>query len=242
MSQKFWRLSKLRIKANFFTSLGTACLLLLNSQIHATPTFGLNKKSSQNQSFSESPLEIMKRTEQSLGIPEKLLAAIASVESKHSPWAVNAKRRAKFCSSQKDAAAYIRKLQAQGVKNINIGYMQINLQSHGKRFDSIEEILDPHKNIAYAGRLLKNLYNRFGSWETAVRYYHSGSEHHNVPYLRRVYGMWSKFTGNDSLATLQQVSANSYEQNANQVPQSKLLIKIGMGPGVGINAHFKGGK
>lgn len=40
--------------------------------------------------------------------------------------------------------------------------MQINLSYHGKAFKSIEDALDPQKNVTYAAKYLKSLYLKKG--------------------------------------------------------------------------------
>ena len=124
------------------------------------------------------------------GIPKNLLAAIARVESGKSPWAVNARGRSHRFPSKEKALKFIQDLKKQGVKNINVGYMQINLQSHGRKFKKTEDVLTPYHNIAYAAKLLQHLHKRYGSWEAAIRYYHSGSSVHNLPYQRKVFQAW----------------------------------------------------
>jgi len=56
--------------------------------------------------------------------------------------------------------------------------MQINVKYHGREFASLEAMLDPSKNVDYAGRFLKQLKSRFGSWSVAVARYHAGDKNH----------------------------------------------------------------
>ncbi len=123
-------------------------------------------------------------------IPKDLLGAIARVESGKSPWAVNARGRSHQFRNKERALKFIQDLKKKGDKNINVGYMQINLQSHEYKFKKLEDVLTPYHNIAYAAKLLKHLHKRYGSWEAAIRYYHSGSSAHNLPYQRKVFQAW----------------------------------------------------
>lgn len=113
-----------------------------------------------------------REAEKKYGIPENLLTAIAYVESKHSPYAVNAKGRGFYFKTKEQAAQFIRTMQKQGV-DANIGYMQLNLRSHRGRFKSIEDMLELRNNIDFAAKLLCNLHRRYGSWPRAVERYKS---------------------------------------------------------------------
>lgn len=150
---------------------------------------------SKPQSLSRSQLKnLIARTENKYGIPEKLMLAISTVESTLRPWAVYArpggKPTSKFFKTKEQAVQYIKELKQEGRININIGSMQINLQSHGERFQSIEHALDPKINIDYAGYMLKSLYKRLGSWEMAVRHYHTSKDEYNLPYKDVVWQTW----------------------------------------------------
>mgnify|MGYP000075316348 CR=1 FL=1 len=134
------------------------------------------------------------------GIPGKLLTAIARVESGKSPWAVNARGRSHKFRSKEQALKFIQTLKKQGVKNINVGYMQINLQSHERKFRKLEDVLTPYHNIAYAAKLLKQLHKSYGSWEAAIRFYHSGSSVYNLPYQRKVFRAWGNACTSQSKA------------------------------------------
>lgn len=128
--------------------------------------------------------------EKDKGLPEKLLSAISTVESKHKPWAINAQGESKNFKTKEEAANYIRQLRAQDVRNINVGCMQLNWESHAKRFKSPEDMLEPSKNVGYAAQLVKRLIKQHGSVEKGVRFYHSSSSTHNIAYKNRVYAMW----------------------------------------------------
>jgi soluble lytic murein transglycosylase-like protein len=54
--------------------------------------------------------------------------------------------------------------------------MQINHHYHARHFASVEEMLDPAKNVEYGARFLKELYQREGSWTMAVARYHAGPD------------------------------------------------------------------
>lgn len=178
--------------------------------------------------------ELISHFEKLHNIPEKLLLAIATVESKKSPWAVNALRKSRFFPTKEAAVQYIQKLKAQGVKNINIGCMQINLQSHGRKFNNIADILTPYNNIAYAAKLMKMLHAHYGSWEEAVKYYHSSSSIYHAPYIRKVYSTWAHTKGEIYQPTGETVSWTTPSTTQPKRP----LVKIVMGPGAGVLKHY----
>ena len=100
------------------------------------------------------------------GIPQYLLTAISKAESgrwddtnKASiawPWTVTSGGEGRFYDSRQEALAEVRRLKAAGVKNIDVGCMQVNLMHHGHQFASIEHAMDPAANVAYAATFLKS--------------------------------------------------------------------------------------
>lgn len=123
------------------------------------------------------------REERLRTMPPNLLTAISLVESGRWdktrrarvawPWTVMAEGIGRYLPSKQEAIAEVRKLKAKGVRNIDVGCMQVNLHWHGEAFDSLEEAFDPRANAAYAAEFLSNLYNETRNWDTAAAYYHS---------------------------------------------------------------------
>jgi soluble lytic murein transglycosylase-like protein len=72
---------------------------------------------------------------------------------------------------------------ASGMKWIDVGCMQLNWFYHGDRFSSVEEMFDPHKNVDYAARFLKELKQSERSWTLAVGRYNAGKN--NDPAQKR---------------------------------------------------------
>lgn len=122
--------------------------------------------------------EMIKKVEQKYQIPSGLLYAIMQVESRGHPLAVysriKGKRQSVNLNTPEEAIQYVLLLQSLGVKQINVGCMQINLKCH--KNDDLSLWFSPEYNIEYAGRFLMNLYRRMGSWKNAVAFYHSGSK------------------------------------------------------------------
>ncbi len=125
------------------------------------------------------------QAERAHGLPTHLLSAISKVESGrwHAasgavlawPWTVTAGGEGRFLPSKKAAIAEVERLRAAGVRNIDVGCMQVNLHYHPKAFASLEEAFDPRRNVAYATRFLRELKARWGSWTRAVGNYHSNT-------------------------------------------------------------------
>jgi Transglycosylase SLT domain len=145
------------------------------------------------------------RAEQERSLPPRLLAAIGRVESGRRdpatgaflpwPWAINAEGRGSFYPDKAAAIAAVRALQAQGVRSIDIGCMQINLRHHPEAFASIEDAFDPLANARYAARFLSELQGTGGDWMRAAGHYHSQTPEHAGPYRARVAAAWAAEQG-----------------------------------------------
>lgn len=140
------------------------------------------------------------RAEKHYGIPDGLLLAIARVESGRynpklkrsviSPWAVNVEGVGTYYESKGEALKALTELEKKGKTNFDVGLMQVNWHHHGDHLPSLDQALEPHVNIAYAARFLKNLRNSLGSWAKAVAHYHSAHPEFYVPYRQKVLKAW----------------------------------------------------
>jgi soluble lytic murein transglycosylase-like protein len=128
--------------------------------------------------------------EKKYNIPPGLLKAILTVESRSTPWAVNTSNSSRFFKNKDSALQHVQRLKKSGIRNINVGCAQLNIPSHAHRFKTIGHLIDPAENVAYAARLLRTLYNRYGTWEMAVRRYNSGSN--GRPYKAKVFRVWKQ--------------------------------------------------
>lgn len=134
-------------------------------------------------------------------LPNGLLGAIARVESGRWdaqaqralpwPWAFNTGGTSNLPETRQDALTRVRDLLSAGQSSIDVGCMQINLRHHPAAFGSLEEAFDPQRNVAYAIRLLHQLYARHGDWGAAISRYHSGELERGADYLRRVTLAWT---------------------------------------------------
>ena len=134
------------------------------------------------------------------GIPPQLLQAISLAESGRWqseanqslawPWTVMAEGRGRYLPTKADAINEVMALQRRGIKNIDVGCMQINLFYHPDAFANLNEAFDPSKNVAYAGKFLRDLKDNHKSWTRAVGFYHSGTPEFHHRYRQKVLGIW----------------------------------------------------
>lgn len=133
-------------------------------------------------------------------IPDEFLSAIAKVESGRPvdgrvvpwPWTINAEGVGSFFASKEDAIAAVLSLQARGVKSIDVGCMQVNLQQHPEAFRSLEQAFDPAANAEFAAGLLVSLFIQAGSWPLAAAAYHSQTPTLGAAYQRQVLAAWAQ--------------------------------------------------
>lgn len=141
-------------------------------------------------------------TESAKGIPRHLLKAISLAETGRWdrenqvniawPWTVMAKGKGNFFPDKESALEYVHYLKTQGITNIDVGCMQINLFYHGGAFASLEQAMDPAANIAYAAKYLKGLYSSTRSWTQAAGFYHSTTPARAQAYKMKVLKYWNQ--------------------------------------------------
>jgi hypothetical protein len=142
------------------------------------------------------------RLERQEGIPRQLLRAISKAESGRYhegkqvvmawPWTVMAEGRGRYLETKADAIAEVIALRKRGIKNIDVGCMQVNLQAHPGAFASLEDAFDPLTNVTYAAAFLKTLASEQGSWAKAAAYYHSQNPVHYRGYRSKVREIWAQ--------------------------------------------------
>lgn len=155
--------------------------------------------------------------EKKLGIKTNLLSAIALVESgKYDkdyptgiswPWTVTSGGSGTFYNSKQEAIAAVEKLKAEGVENIDVGCMQVNLKFHPDAFKNLDEAFDVRKNVAYAAKFLKENYERTGQWGLAAVQYHSKQEQKALKYEDKLLNVWEKLKkhGNPAVPNIQAI-------------------------------------
>ncbi len=134
-------------------------------------------------------------------IPSGLLAAVERVESGRAkaagadvsawPWTIHSQGRGRYHDTKAAAIASVRDLKAQGVRNIDVGCMQVNLRYHPEAFDDLEDAFDPATNAEYAATFVKRLFAETRSWSRAVSFYHSRTPKRATAYRKRVMAAWS---------------------------------------------------
>ncbi len=142
------------------------------------------------------------RQERIYGIPSQLLAAVSLAESgrwdkENSasfawPWTVTAEGKGQFFASKAEAIAQVQALKARGIRNIDVGCMQINMQYHPDAFPDLETAFEPESNVAYAAKYLRSLFDDSKSWITAVGNYHSATPEYHFRYRAKITELWGK--------------------------------------------------
>jgi hypothetical protein len=178
------------------------------------------------------------RSEQLYGIPATLLATISIVESGRYdrdrkaviawPWTVMAEGQGRYFPTKAEAVAEVRKLRARGVRNIDVGCMQVNLSYHPDAFPSLDDAFDPATNVAYAARFLKGLYGATQHWPTAASYYHSQTPSLANAYRERLVKAWNANFGSGGTA----LAAAKPPPSKLAVPTAPSLKPIPSAPGI----------
>lgn len=142
------------------------------------------------------------RMEKKYGIKKHLLQTISSVETGRWdydkekfiswPWTINANGKGKHFKTKEEAVAAVKRLQANGVKSIDVGCMQISLKYHDNAFQSIEEAFDPEKNVEYSAKFLKKLYKERKDWTKAAMAYHSKIPSKGLRYKKKLINHYEK--------------------------------------------------
>ncbi|TCS60931.1 lysozyme family protein [Varunaivibrio sulfuroxidans] len=134
-------------------------------------------------------------------IPGYLLQAMALAESGRWddrkgeniawPWTVTAGGKGAFFTTKAEAVAFVEELQKQGVRNIDVGCMQVNLMYHPDAFASLGAAFTPDANAAYAAKLLVRRQKNTTSWLQAAGNYHSTTRAFNHKYKIKVARLWN---------------------------------------------------
>ena len=130
--------------------------------------------------------------ETQLGLPKNVLKAISLKETgrwdnqnKQSlswPWTVTSRGEGVYHKTKHEALRAVRELQKQGIKNIDVGCMQINLYYHPHAFKNLQDAFNPKLNVSYAGNFLTQLFEDHGSWQSAIEHYHSNDKQRGQRY------------------------------------------------------------
>lgn len=165
---------------------------------------------------------LAKEAEVRYGLPENILLSISRVETGYLkvdgvrrawPWTLNAGGDSAYFQTKDAALKSLKKRVKQGVTNIDIGCMQLNFRWHKKFFKNLSDMMSPEKNVDYGARFLNRLHKRHGSWEKAVKYYHSSKSKFNVKYYKKVRAVWKKENNEPSLKPILVAAVSKPESN-----------------------------
>ncbi len=177
-------------------------------------------------------------------VPREVIYKIARLESGRRldgryiswPWSLNNSGKGYFLKDSSTALSTLAKLRAQGKKNIDVGCMQLNVRWHSEFFNSLEQMMNPFDNVRYAAHYLEQLYKETGSWEKAVKFYHSRNAKFNTVYYRKYKEMKTPSTSRMLASSLPTQAINPL-QNPNAAQGRSLfwtsstgaLIQTGIG-------------
>src|SRR3546814_20114553 len=98
-----------------------------------------------------------------------------------------AEGKGRFLPSKAAAIEEVRRLQARGIRNIDVGCLQVNLHYHPDAFASLETAFDTEANAAYAADFLVRLREEARSWTRAIGQYHSPPPIRGTRYRSKVF-------------------------------------------------------
>jgi hypothetical protein len=99
------------------------------------------------------------------------------------PWTVNAEGEGRLFDTRQAALDWVLERRAAGVASIDVGCLQVNLRWHPDAFDNLDEGFDAARNVDYAARFLRSLYEEKGDWVLAAGSYHSATPDRQEDYL-----------------------------------------------------------
>ena len=143
--------------------------------------------------------KVIETIEDLTDIPKNLLLSIGKSESgrilknnKHViwPWTVNHAGKSLFFDTKNQMKKYVLKYVKIQDYNLDVGCMQINLKWHKNNFKKISDMFAVEPNVSYAASFLLQLKNKHGSWDKAIKHYHSSDPKKNKPYLIKVKHFW----------------------------------------------------
>ena len=176
-------------------------------------------------------IESAKKYEKIYQLPENLLVSVALTESGKKlkggefvawPWTINMRGKGKFFESKELVLKYVENYIKKGKRNIDMGCMQVNYMYHPKAFNSLSLAFDPDTNVKWSANLIKNLYEKYGSYRDAVGYYHSYRTLKKNSYSAKVFNTWRELNKNNIYAHLK----TNLKQPITSVSSKENLKKI----------------
>ncbi len=231
----------------FGAAIGAAAIMLIGAAaaLASAPTSGPKAA----QAFAKCE-RATSRWERISAVPSGLLRSISMAESgrwsqsdkivRAWPWTVTSGGPGTYFPTKQAALAEVRRLQSKGVRNIDVGCMQVNLHFHGKHFNSIEDAMDPDINAAYAVKFLTQLRQNADSWNEAAGHYHSRTPSRTEQYRAKVEKFWSQ-VGNFQPADTQVASLQTAVPviEPTPMPTHVTVMPIDRSRTDALNARFK---
>ena len=199
---------------------------LIKASIIFTILFLLSMKETLAENFEK--LNLCENTIESIEfqteIPKGLLLGIGKAEAIRKiknkfviwPWTINHAGKSMFFDTKKQMRNYVFKNLKRNDLNMDVGCMQINIKWHKNNFKKISDMFEVNPNISYAASFLQQLKNKHGSWDNAIKHYHSSDPKKNKPYLIKVKSFWKKVedekitkTQNIQYESLKKIKENS---------------------------------
>jgi len=133
------------------------------------------------------------------GIPYKLLYSIGLQESQREldnglvvpwPWTLNIRGEGQYFDTSMEMQAAAFEALEQGITNIDVGVLQVNWHWHGRKMDSIVDLIRPENNLNVGASILREEHRKCGGtdldWNCAVGRYHSYKDERAEDYTRKV--------------------------------------------------------
>ena len=104
--------------------------------------------------------------------------------------------------------------------------MQVNFMYHPNAFKNFYEAFDPNKNVEWAAIMLKSLYAKFGTWKSAVGYYHSYRKSKRTKYSQKVFNTLASLKDSENFNFIQVTESNEYqkEYSTSQIKKEPLSL------------------
>ena len=173
--------------------------------------------------------DVIRNIENITDIPSGLLLGIGKAESgrilKNNemviwPWTINHAGKSLFFDNKSQMKSYLLKHTKKGDNNLDVGCMQINLKWHKQNFKDIKDMMAIEPNISYAASFLVQLKNKHGSWEKAIKHYHSSDPIKNKPYLNKVLSFWQSYKKKSIQIADNKTKINLNSSNTNNISES----------------------
>ena len=108
------------------------------------------------------------------------------------PWTVNANGAGKFFDTKAEAVAEVEFLMTEGVRNIDVGCMQINLKAHANAFATIETLSIPNER-GLRGQVSENHVSADEQLVEGRRRLSFHDPHLNARYRAKVGQIWNNY-------------------------------------------------